>query len=169
MDALYSANLLKFNQLINPQDKAIYYYGRESELYTMKFLGNIYNKPIFLTVKEIIDSLDSNLKRNFHVDLSQVGIVYIDSDSAQATQYLKEQFEGLSYILNTSLKEGRAHFYFKKSEFSRPFYNKTYWFSLYDYYKLGGFDPYGPIMPRPENGRHFVTLPDHLDLMPQIQ
>jgi hypothetical protein len=167
----FVSQFLKFNSLINPEDKKIYYFGNYSEDYSEKKIDpKDERKQIqFFSGKDLLEILDSKAGRNVQIELSAIDIVYLDSDSAEATDFINNKVAelGLKSIKISSREKERYHFYFKRSEQAKPFRNSKIGYSLHDYYMLGGINPGGPIIPRPGNGRFFKEIPDSLDLFPE--
>lgn len=157
----FELNFRKFDKLINPENKKVYCFKDLNKAHLNYW-------PTFFNLDELLIEMQNN-SHNFGIDLSQLEMIFIDSDSKAGTDDLKSFFNyyNIKYILITSQIENHAHFYLKRTEKTlvgpiKKFMSVT----IHDYYKKQHKAPYSPVLPREENGREFLIIPEKIDFIP---
>ena len=160
------SNLEKFNTLVNPENKAVYYKSKDKK-------GPNANRVAGSTISDCYEQLSDeffNIKMASH----SIGIVDIDIDDQKEKDMLVADLEnrGLKYVLVATEKGGHYHIIMKRPPDMKTAIlvngTKRSWIS-HDYKMVGpNFLMYwGPILPTSYNNREFVIIPDTLDTMPE--
>ena len=163
----YNDDFLKFDRMVNPLSKKIYHFTSFNTNYAAKD-SFIKIEPLY-NAAEILALMPERIYRNIKVDISKTEYCCIDIDDEAGYKYLKERFnkEGVSFIEVSSSKAGRSHFYLKKSDKFKPKYNiLNYDIQILDYYFRNRINPASMVLPRPENNRLFINIPDIVSYTP---
>jgi hypothetical protein len=163
----YSDDFLKFDSIINPLGKKIYHFTDFNVNYAAK--DSFTKIETLYGAFEILILLSSKEYRNVKVDLSQTEFVCIDIDDIIAYNYIKNRFneEGIVFIEVSSYREGHAHFYLKRKQTTKT--KKSIMglsASVHDYYFPNRPNPASMVLPRPENNRKFISIPENVSFIP---
>lgn len=152
-------DLERFNNLVNPEDKRVYLRKETPK-------GNHRTKTReLITFEKMIADKEQNPESNYGIDLSQLGLFFIDYDG-DSPDDLENELQDLNYVKTKSLKQGHYHYYFKYSEYIDPGYLKNYKATIHDWYKPYEVNPYCPVIPTNAT-REFIIIPDSLDYLPE--
>ncbi len=159
------SNLEKFNSLVNPDDKPVYYKSKDKK-------GPNANRVAGLTMKKCYKESSPDYP-NIKMASHSIGIVDIDVDDQKEKDMLVTDLEkrGLKYVLIATEKEGHYHIVMKRPDSmnTKVLVNGTKQSWISDDYKMVGpnFLMYwGPILPTEYNNREFILIPDEIDTMP---